>query len=157
MLRVYCHRSAHMTWISYGATAIAPLVPLLLVAPKFLADEMAWATSLAFGHRPVPVISAGPWDTFSLLALLGFIVACFVAALGGAMFRPRRLVRAPGQTVLAASQPTVRTGMDCPVFHHRRFRLVATEKGSSPRRLPRRGQIYYPMKHMGARFECWEA
>ena len=29
-----------MTWISYGNTAIAPVVPLLLVAPKFLADEM---------------------------------------------------------------------------------------------------------------------
>ena len=27
-------------------------------------------------------------DTFSLLALLGFVVACFVAALGGAVFPP---------------------------------------------------------------------
>jgi hypothetical protein len=40
-----------MTRISYGITAIAPAVPLLLVARKFLADEMAWATSMAFGHR----------------------------------------------------------------------------------------------------------
>lgn len=77
-----------MTWISYGTTAVAPVVPLLLVAPKFLADEMAWATSMVFGHRPIRDKCGGTMDTFSLLALLGFIVACFVAALGGAVFRP---------------------------------------------------------------------
>jgi len=60
VLRVILHCSAHMTWISYGITAIATVVPLLLVARKFLADEIAWATSMA---------------------------ACFVAALGGAVFR----------------------------------------------------------------------
>jgi hypothetical protein len=71
-----------MTWISYGIA-----VPLLLVAPEFLADEMAWATSMAFGHRPI-CDKCSEMDALSLLALLGFVVACFVAAFGGAVFRP---------------------------------------------------------------------
>jgi TspO/MBR family len=82
VLRVILHCSAHMTWISHGIA-----VPLLLVAPEFLADEMAWATSMAFGHRPI-CDKCSEMDALSLLALLGFVVACFVAAFGGAVFRP---------------------------------------------------------------------
>ena len=46
------HRSARMTWISYGNTIVAPVVPLLLVAPKYLSGELSLGTvmqvSLAF-------------------------------------------------------------------------------------------------------------
>jgi hypothetical protein len=72
-----------MTWISYGSTTHRPVVPLLLVAPKFLADEITdGVVAIAFvqvqaalcasgdsaGSRLVSyaaiaqsVISAGPW------------------------------------------------------------------------------------------------
>jgi hypothetical protein len=48
---------------------------------------MAWATSMAFGHRPI-CDKCSEMDALSLLALLGFVVACFVAGFGGAVFRP---------------------------------------------------------------------
>jgi benzodiazapine receptor len=45
-------------------------------------------------------------DTFSLLALLGFMVACFVAALGGAVFRP-------GEWYEYLAKPSWRFRTDC--------------------------------------------
>ena len=44
------HRSAQMTWISYGNTIVAPVVPLLLVAHKYLAGEMTLGTVVCLGR-----------------------------------------------------------------------------------------------------------
>ena len=39
-----------MTWISYGNTIVAPVVPLLLVAHKYLAGEMTLGTVVCLGR-----------------------------------------------------------------------------------------------------------
>jgi putative ATP-binding cassette transporter len=55
------HRAAQMTWISYGNTIIAPVVPLLLVAPKYLAEEMSLGTVMQVALAFVQVQVALNW------------------------------------------------------------------------------------------------
>ena len=73
-------------------------------------------------------------DISSLLVLLGFIAACFLAALTGALFRPGEMVRATSQTVVATAEPAVRTGVDRPVSYNRCFRLAGLAGGRFCRR-----------------------
>lgn len=55
------HRSAQMTWVSYGNVVIAPVVPLLLIAPKYLADEMTLGTVIQVALAFVQVQTALNW------------------------------------------------------------------------------------------------
>ena len=55
------HRSAQMTWVGYGNVIIAPVVPLLLVAPKYLADEMTLGTVMQVALAFVQVQTALNW------------------------------------------------------------------------------------------------
>lgn len=55
------HRSAQMTWISYGNIIIAPVVPLLLVAPKYLSGEMTLGTVMQVSLAFVQVQTALNW------------------------------------------------------------------------------------------------
>ncbi len=55
------YRAAQMTWISYGNVIIAPVVPLLLVAPKYLADEMTLGTVMQVSLAFVQVQTALNW------------------------------------------------------------------------------------------------
>lgn len=50
-----------MTWISYGNTVIAPIVPLLLVAPKFLAGEVTQGGVMQVSLAFVQVQAALNW------------------------------------------------------------------------------------------------
>lgn len=55
------YRSAQMTWISYGNVIIAPVVPLLLVAPKYLSGEMTLGTIMQVSLAFVQVQTALNW------------------------------------------------------------------------------------------------
>ena len=55
------HRAARMTWISYGNSVIAPVVPLLLVAPKYLAGEMSLGEIMQVAMAFVQVQAALNW------------------------------------------------------------------------------------------------
>lgn len=55
------HRSARMTWVSYGNTVIAPVVPLLLVAPKYLSGEFSLGTVMQIALAFVQVQVALNW------------------------------------------------------------------------------------------------
>ena len=55
------HRSAQMTWISYGNTIIAPVVPLLLVAPKYLDGTMSLGEMMQVAMAFVQVQAALNW------------------------------------------------------------------------------------------------
>jgi putative ATP-binding cassette transporter len=55
------HRSAQMTWVSYGNTIVAPVVPLLLVAHKYLSGEMSLGTVMQVSMAFVQVQAALNW------------------------------------------------------------------------------------------------
>ena len=55
------HRSAQMTWITYGNTIIAPVVPLLLVAPKYLDGSMSLGEMMQVAMAFVQVQTALNW------------------------------------------------------------------------------------------------
>ena len=55
------HRSAQMTWITYGNTIIAPVVPLLLVAPKYLDGGMSLGEMMQVAMAFVQVQAALNW------------------------------------------------------------------------------------------------
>jgi len=55
------HRSAQMTWASYGNSVVAPVVPLLLVAHKHLSGEMSLGTVMQVSMAFVQVQAALNW------------------------------------------------------------------------------------------------
>lgn len=55
------HRSAQMTWITYGNSVIAPVVPLLLIAPKYLNDELTLGEMMQVAMAFVQVQAALNW------------------------------------------------------------------------------------------------
>jgi putative ATP-binding cassette transporter len=50
-----------MTWITYGNSVIAPVVPLLLVAPKYLNDELTLGEMMQVAMAFVQVQAALNW------------------------------------------------------------------------------------------------
>jgi putative ATP-binding cassette transporter len=55
------HRSSQMTWVSYGNTIVAPVVPLLLVAHKYISGEMTLGTVMQVSMAFVQVQAALNW------------------------------------------------------------------------------------------------
>jgi len=55
------HSAAQMTWITYGNSVIAPVVPLLLVAPKYLSDELTLGEMMQVAMAFVQVQAALNW------------------------------------------------------------------------------------------------
>ena len=80
------HCSAQMTWVSYGNTIVAPVVPLLLVAHKYLSGEMSLGTVMQVSMAFVQVQSALNWFVANYARLSEWYASVVrVVALRGAL------------------------------------------------------------------------